>query len=203
MSTAATSSTNGTGGLFSSDYFQKRDKKTGITPAATLACYLGGSLTQTVVDNPVTSFRQLVQNYSRSKDGKLVDPKVATREAMDVFKKSPVGASLSGLGPRVVGVGLKRIPKFGFFLGVAYVMGDDGEPGVVAATAASIFSAYAINPIRMIEKQQRTTLRTTGEIKSVASILQESRAQNFRPLWRGTVPLMAHSFASALCSVQR
>jgi hypothetical protein len=49
----------------------------------------------------------------------------------------------------------------------------------------------------MIEKQQRVNLNTTGQIKPVLEILQEARAKNFAPLFRGTVPLMGHSLASA------
>lgn len=70
-------------------------------------------------------------------------------------------ASLSGLYPRMVGVLLKRIPKFGFLLGYDFISGGKGEPGLMAATTASILSAPFINPVRMIEKQQRTHLKNT------------------------------------------
>jgi hypothetical protein len=73
--------------------------------------YLGGSAFQTVCDNPVTAYRQLVQQYAKGPDGKPVDPKIATAEATAVFKAAPISASLSGLGPRLVGVGIKRVPK--------------------------------------------------------------------------------------------
>lgn len=68
---------------------------------------------------------------------------------------------------------------------------------MVAATGASILSAPFINPIRMIEKQQRAYFKQTGAEKPVMEILKESAAQNFKPLFRGTVPLMGHSLASA------
>lgn len=151
---------------------------------------------QTVLDNPVTAYRQLIQQYAKDSSGKIVDPKVARQEANNVFKRAPISACLSGLGPRVVGVGIKRVPKFGFLWGLTYVTGDK-EPGYGAAVGASIFSAYAINPVRMIEKQQRVNLNTTGKVKPVLEILRESRAKNFAPLFRGTVPLMGHSLASA------
>jgi hypothetical protein len=54
-----------------------------------------------------------------------------------------------------------------------------------------------INPIRMIEKQQRAWYKQTGKEKPILEILKESKAQNFKPLFRGTVPLMGHSLASA------
>merc|ERR1712003_252896 len=77
-------------------------------------------------------------------------------------------------------------------------MGGEGEsPGMVAATAASILSAPFINPIRMIEKQQRAYFKTTGNSKPITEILKESAAKRFAPLFRGTIPLMGHSLASA------
>merc|ERR1719152_837235 len=69
---------------------------------------------------------------------------------------------------------------------------------MVAATGASILSAPFINPIRMIEKQQRAYFKTTGVEKPILEILKESAAKNFKPLFRGTVPLMGHSLASAM-----
>jgi hypothetical protein len=162
-----------------------------------MAAYMGGSAIQTVVDNPVTAYRQLVQQYAKDLKGNVVDPKVARAEANAVFRGAPVAASLSGLGPRIIGVGFKRIPKFGFLLGISFVMEKDGKVGLVAATGASIFSAPFINPIRMIEKQQRAYFKQTGTEKSIREILKESAAKNYKPLFRGTVPLMGHSLASA------
>eukprot|EP00815_Leptocylindrus_aporus_P001471 CAMPEP_0116077300 /NCGR_PEP_ID=MMETSP0322-20121206/17770_1 /TAXON_ID=163516 /ORGANISM="Leptocylindrus danicus var. apora, Strain B651" /LENGTH=289 /DNA_ID=CAMNT_0003567767 /DNA_START=98 /DNA_END=967 /DNA_ORIENTATION=- len=162
-----------------------------------MTAYLGGSAFQTIMDNPVTAYRQLVQQYAKDLDGKAVDPKVATAEAKAAFRANPIGASMSGVGPRLVGVGFKRIPKFGILLGISFVMGD-GDVGVVAATGASILSAPFINPIRMIEKQQRAYFKQTGAVKPISEILKESAAKNFAPLFRGTIPLMGHSLASAL-----
>ena len=162
-----------------------------------MTAYMGGSAFQTIVDNPVTAYRQLVQQYAKNLKGEAVDPKVARLEANAVFKASPIGASMSGLGPRLVGVGFKRIPKFGFLLGISYIMEEGGDVGLVAATGASIFSAPFINPIRMIEKQQRAYFKQTGGVKPIVEIVKESAAKNFKPLFRGTVPLMGHSLASA------
>ena len=118
-------------------------------------CYMGGSTIQTIGDNPVTAYRQLVQQYAKNLKGEIVDPKIASAEAKASFKRNPVGASLSGLMPRLIGVGFKRIPKFGFLLGISYFVAEDGDVGMIAATGASIASAPFINPIRMVEKQQR------------------------------------------------
>ena len=182
--------------FFDADYFKVKPS-TGLSPFQTFCCYLGGSAIQTVGDNPMTAYRQLVQQYAKDAKGKVVAPEVAVRDARAVFYFTPVTASLSGLWPRLVGVLLKRVPKFGFLLGYTYVVGDD-EPGVAAATAASVLSAGFINPIRMVEKQQRAFRRETGREKPVVDILRESASKRFLPLFRGTVPLMGHSCVSAL-----
>ena len=173
------------------------NQNVGISPFQTMVAYLGGSAFQTVCDNPVTAYRQLVQQYAKSLDGKVVEPKVAVAEANAVFRSNPISASLSGLGPRLVGVGFKRIPKFGFLLGIAFITDNDGDVGMLAATGASIMSAPFINPIRMIEKQQRAYFKQTGAEKPIMEVIREAQAKNFKPLFRGTIPLMGHSLASA------
>ncbi len=183
-------------GMFSSDYFVVQ--KTGLSQFQAMSAYLGGSAFQTIMDNPVTSYRQLVQQYAKDLNGKVVDPKVASAEAKAVFRANPVAASLSGVGPRLIGVGFKRIPKFGVLLGISFITGTGENPGMLAATGASILSAPFINPIRMIEKQQRAYFKQTGAVKPISEILRESAAQNFKPLFRGTIPLMGHSLASAI-----
>lgn len=174
-------------------------KETGLSQCQAISAYLGGSAFQTIMDNPVTAYRQLVQQYAKdSVTGKPVDPKIAQAEANAVFKAHPVAASLSGVGPRLIGVGFKRIPKFGILLGFSFFLGEGENPGFAAATAASILSAPFINPIRMIEKQQRAYFRQTGSVKSVVSIVKDAAAARFEPLFRGTIPLMGHSLASAV-----
>jgi len=182
--------------LFSAEYYEV--KKNGISPAQNMAAYLGGSAIQTVGDNPVTAYRQLVQQFAKGVDGTLLSPAEAGAEANKVFMKSPLTASLSGLWPRLIGVLFKRVPKFGILLGYSYVTGEGGEPGFAAATAASILSAPFINPVRMIEKQQRAFMKQTGTEKPLMEILSEAGAKYFVPLFRGTIPLMGHSMASAI-----
>lgn len=177
-------------------YFEVQ--KNGVSPFQNFMCYLGGSAIQTVGDNPVTAYRQLVQQYAKNAKGELVKPEVAIKEARAVFYQSPVGASLSGLTPRMVGVLFKRIPKFGILLGYTAITGNTGEPGFMAATTASILSAPFINPVRMIEKQQRVDMKKTGIERPVLDIIKEAQQKNFKPLFRGTVPLMGHSFTSAI-----
>lgn len=180
--------------MLDNEYFKVN--KSGISPFQNMVAYLGGSMIQTVLDNPITAYRQLVQQYAKDINGKAIDPKISRMEANRVFMKYPVSASFSGLVPRMVGVGFKRVPKFGFLLGYSYLV-DNGKVGMMAATTASILSAPFINPIRMIEKQQRAYYKQTGKEKPIKEILIESKKQNFRPLFRGTIPLMGHSLASA------
>ena len=182
--------------LVDNTYFKKN--KNGISQFETMTAYLGGSAFQTIVDNPITAYRQLVQQYAKDLKGNIVHPTIATKEAKSIFIKNPVGASMSGLGPRLVGVGFKRVPKFGFLLGISSLMDKEtGNVGLIAATGASIFSAPFINPIRMIEKQQRAYFKQTGKTKSIKNILIESKTEGYKPLFRGTIPLMGHSFISA------
>jgi hypothetical protein len=183
--------------VFLDNYTYFKIKKNGISQFQSMSAYLAGSAFQTIVDNPVTAYRQLVQQYAKDTKGQMVDPKIAVRETNAVFLKSPVSASLSGLGPRLVGVGVKRIPKFGILLGISYFITGEEDVGFIAATGASILSAPFINPTRMIEKQQRAYFKQTGTQKPVMEILRESAAKKFEPLFRGTVPLMGHSFVSA------
>jgi len=178
------------------DYFVV--KKSGLSQFQAMSAYLGGSCFQTIMDNPITAYRQLVQQYAKDLQGNAVDPKVAQKEAQAVFRSHPVQASLSGVGPRLVGVGFKRIPKFGILLGISFFLGEGESPGVWAATGASILSAPFINPIRMIEKQQRAYFKQTGAVKPIWDIVKESAAERFVPLFRGTIPLMGHSLASAI-----
>jgi len=188
----ASSSSNS---FFGEEYFVVG--KSGLSQFQAMSAYLGGSCFQTIMDNPVTAYRQLVQQYAKDAAGNPVEPKIASQEAKAVFRSHPVSACMSGVGPRLIGVGFKRIPKFGILLGISFIMGEGESPGFVAATGASIMSAPFINPIRMIEKQQRAFFKQTGSTKPIMEILREAAAKQFRPLFRGTIPLMGHSLASA------
>jgi len=181
--------------IFGQDYFKVRPN--GTSQFEIMAAYLGGSAFQTVVDNPVTAYRQLVQQYAKDLQGNVVAPAKASQEAKAVFRANPMSACCSGLGPRLIGVGFKRVPKFGILLGISYIIEEDGKVGLVAATGASILSAPFINPIRMIEKQQRAYFKQSGSQKPIMDILRESAAKKYKPLFRGTLPLMGHSLASA------
>ena len=172
------------------------ENKSKLTNFQSFLAYMGGSTIQITLDNPITSYRQLVQQYAKDSTCSIVHPLIARTEAKKVFTKSPVSASLSGLAPRLLGASTKSAPKFGFFWGITALTGQS-EPNWIGAIGASVFSAYCINPIRMIEKQQRVELKLTGQIKTMSSILREAAQYNFKPLFRGTTPLIAHSAASA------
>ena len=58
--------------LFSEDYYKVQ--KNGVSPFQNMCAYLGGSAIQTVGDNPVTAYRQLVQQYAKDLAGNAVDP---------------------------------------------------------------------------------------------------------------------------------
>lgn len=168
-----------------------------LTKFQSFIAYMGGSVIQITLDNPITSYRQLIQQYAKDTAGNMVHPKIAQQEANKVFIRSPFSASLSGITPRLLGASSKSAPKFGFLWGIAALTGQN-EPTIVSAIGSSIFSAFCINPIRMIEKQQRTELKNTGKIKSMFDIIKEASKYNFKPLFRGTTPLIGHSAASAI-----
>jgi hypothetical protein len=181
--------------IFESSYYKVNES--GLSPFQNTLSYFGGSTIQIIGDNPVTAYRQLVQQYAKNAKGEIINPKDAVKEASKVFRKSPIQTSFSGIMPRLIGVSIKSIPKFSFLIGYDYLTGGKGNPGFVAATVASILSAPIINPVRMIEKQQRVDLKETGKIKPITEILRESSTKNFSPLFRGTIPLMSHSIVSA------
>ena len=130
------------------DWNLQVNQKNGVSPFQNLCAYLGGSAIQTVGDNPVTAYRQLVQQFAKNAQGQTVSPKEAVAEANAVFRAAPISASLSGLWPqmtgvlnqhpmifththahvglwpRMIGVLLKRVPKFGFLLGYSWVVGE-------------------------------------------------------------------------------
>lgn len=83
----------------------------------------------------IQAYRQLVQQYAKDLNGNAVDPKIARKEAMATFKSHPISASLSGVIPRLIGVFFKRVPKFGFLLGISYALGEvcalESSPAII------------------------------------------------------------------------
>lgn len=68
---------------------------------------------------------------------------------------------------------IEKNTKFGFLLGYNFISDGKGEPGLIA-------------------------IKNTGKEKQFMEIFIESKEKNFKPLFRGTVPLMGHSFISAI-----
>lgn len=92
------------------DWNLQVNQKNGVSPFQNLCAYLGGSAIQTVGDNPVTAYRQLVQQFAKNAQGQTVSPKEAVAEANAVFRAAPISASLSGLWPQMTGVLLNQHP---------------------------------------------------------------------------------------------
>ena len=182
--------------LFSDEYW--RVKKNGVSPGQMGAAYLGGSLFQSGCDNFITSFRNVLLNHSKDTNGKMVDPKIAFRQTTAIFMKHPLASSFAGLNPRIIGVFTKRVPKFGFLLGYSYVSGNDGKVGAKESIFASLASAPFIAPWRLLERQQRLTLRETGKQRPMMDVVRECATHRFLPLFRGSSALAAHSMVSAL-----
>ena len=182
--------------LFSDEYWRVR-KASGVSQGQHLAAYLGGSAIQTCLDSPITNFRAQIIMLSKDANGNMVEPKIASSQAKEVFRKYPITASFASLTPRLGGVIFKRVPKFGILMGYSYLMGEDGEISMGAATTASILSSWPIQFFRQVQKIQLLEVRTTGKQIPVSKILQDASTVNFKPLFRGTTALMGHSFVSA------
>ena len=181
--------------IHNNDYF--KIQKNGISLFQNTICYLGGSIFQVFCDNPITAYRQFLQQNIKDNKGKFIDPKLSVIKTNKIFLKSPLSFIFSGLKPRIIGVFFKSIPKFTFMVGISSIMGEKENIKLLPATIASILSAPLINPMRMIEKQQRTNLKHTGTQKKIYDIIKESSVKNFEPLFRGTSALMCHSVVSS------
>ena len=177
------------------DYF--KIQKNGISVFQNTLCYLGGSTFQVICDNPITTYRQFLQQNIKDTKGNFIDPKISFIRTNQILLKSPISFIISGLKPRIFGVFFKSIPKFTFVVGISAIMGEKENIKLLPATIASILSAPIINPIRMIEKQQRLSLKSTGKQKKIYEIIKESYRYRFQPLFRGTTALMCHSVISA------
>jgi len=207
---------------YNGDFFvPKKELNGGLSQAQALASYVVGSMLIPVADNPFASYRQLVQQYAKdARTGLPVHPRVAARQARAAFRAHPVQVAMSGVTPRIAGVGFKRVPKFGILVSLSYFLDEQQQqqqeqqqeqqherggydsccPGYLAGVAASVLSAPFINPIRYVERQQRAYFRELNgrAVPSVPRILKESARRGFEPLFRGTAAFTAHSTVSTL-----
>jgi hypothetical protein len=55
-------------------------KSSGLSQFQALSAYLGGSCFQTIMDNPVTAYRQLVQQYAKDLNGNLLTLKLPLKK---------------------------------------------------------------------------------------------------------------------------
>ena len=156
---------------FNNDYF--KIQKNNLSLFQNTLSYLGASLMQITLDNPLSAYRQFLQQYAKDSKGNLIEPKIALKKTNEIFYKYPLSSSLSGLKPRIFGTFFKSIPKFSFIIIISYLFNNTQEIELIPATLASILSAPFINPIRMIEKQQRISLKEKGFQTPIKEILKK------------------------------
>ena len=84
----------------SPDYFVV-SQQNGLSQFQTMTACLGGSAFQTVLDNPVTAYRQLVQQFAKDAAGKAVDPRVGLQKCLALRCMRTVLASWTCLSWRM------------------------------------------------------------------------------------------------------
>jgi hypothetical protein len=177
---------------FTSDYFKiDRDQISGFQ---TLICYLGASSFTTLLNNPLTVYRQIIQQSSS-------DPIVANSTAKKLFTKSPLYVGLSGLSPRLFGLIVKKLPIYGTLSSLLYFRNEQEKVSFFTSIYFGIIGSIIINPLRFIEKQQRSLFLLNGKKVSIRDIYIQCKFQNFIPLYRGLLPHCAHSLLSSIFGI--
>ncbi len=174
--------------MLQSDYFSV--KKNDISNFQLMLCYISASSFTIMFDNPLTVYRQMIQQSS-------FDPKLTQEKAKQMFFKSPVNVAFSGITPRLFGIFLKKFPVYGILSSVCYLRNEKEVISATSTMISGVLSTSIINPIRFIEKQQRSSLLENGNKKSIRSILKKSSELHFRPLYRGIIPHIGHSVVSS------
>lgn len=175
--------------MFQKDYFSV--KENGISNFQLMLCYVSASSVTIVFDNPFSVYRQLIQQSSS-------EPKLARQNAKQLFIQSPLTVGFSGVSPRLFGILVKKFPVYGILSTVCYLRNEKEVISPSSTMIAGILSASVINPIRFIEKQQRSSFLKDGKKISIPYIWQKSQEQSFKPFFRGIVPHMGHSVISSL-----
>ena len=152
---------------------------------------LSSSMIQAIADNPLTSYRQLLQQYTKDKNGNYINPKYTNEKVKKIFLKNPINVAFSGLKIRLIGNFIKRVPNFGLLLGYN---GNNKTITLDSILFASIFASPFVNPIRFIEKQQRINLDRCSEEISVKLIMKKCKNQYYLPLFRGMTLLIGNTF---------
>ena len=156
-------------------------------------CLLSSSMIQAIADNPFTSYRQLLQQYTKDINGNYINPSLTNQKVRKIFLKNPINVAFSGLKVRLIGNFIKRVPKFGLILGYN---GNKKNIGLDSILFAAIFASPFVNPVRFIEKQQRINLDKCSKEVSAKLILKKCKNQYYLPLFRGMIPLISHTFIS-------
>lgn len=170
-------------------------QKGGISNFQIMYCYIAASSITTIIDNPFCVYRQLTQQST-------LDPKITKGKVKKTFFKSPLTVAFSGISPRLFGIFLKKVPVYGLLSGISYLRNEKETISLGSVMYSSFLSAIIINPVRFIEKQQRSSFLKDGTKKSIGYIFKESSNEKYKPFFRGLVPHMSHSVISgclALC----
>lgn len=169
------------------NYFDTQ--KDGISNFQIMCCYMASASVTVFMDNPFSVYRQLTQQS-------ILDPQMTKGEVKKTFSKSPLTVAFSGISPRLLGIFLKKVPVFGLLSGITYLRNEKESVSFVSVMYSSFLSAIIINPVRFIEKQQRSCLLKDGTKKSISSIFKDSSNQKFKPFYRGLLPHISHSMIS-------
>jgi hypothetical protein len=156
-------------------------QKDGISNFQIMSCYIAASSITTIIDNPFSVYRQLTQQS-------ILDPKITKEKVKETFIKSPLRVAFSGISPRLFGIFLKKVPVFGLLSGISYLRNEKETVSFVSVMYSSFLSAIIINPVRFIEKQQRSSFLKDGTKKSISSIFKDSSNQKYKPFFRGLLP---------------
>jgi hypothetical protein len=170
------------------NYFTVREN--GISHFQLMMCNISASSFSILFDNPISVYRQMIQQSS-------MEPKYARQAAQSRFRQSPLTVGFTGITPRISGILLKKFPVFGILSTISHVR-NENEISPTTSLISGTLAAVVINPIRFIEKQQRSKFLSTGEKVSIAQIFKESYARSLTPFLRGIVQHMGHSVFSSL-----
>ena len=64
-------------------------------------CLLSSSMVQAIADNPFTSYRQLLQQYTKDSNANYINPRLTNQKVRKIFLKNPINVAFSGLKVRL------------------------------------------------------------------------------------------------------
>ena len=74
--------------ILNNDYF--KIQKNGISLYQNTLSYLGASIIQITLDNPLSAYRQFLQQYTKDSKGNWIQPKIAIKKTNEIFYKYPL-----------------------------------------------------------------------------------------------------------------